>query len=429
MMSDIQDVSVNVIRADGGTQSRAELDSETIEEYRGLLVDGGWPFPAVVAFYDGATYWLADGFHRLYAALRVGRFEVPCDVRQGTQRDAVLYGAGANATHGLRRTNADKRRAVRRLLEDEEWGRWSDREIARWCRVSHPFVAGVRREVGEVTGNVSSERVYQNKHGETAIMETGNIGRVDNNEPDYVFVWQLELHVREWLEGVANDLFGGVDALLDIKERRVGWGRSWSSLLQAVDRRESAYRKNDLRQACNNVLDQEQQKRKVELPSASVADIEAGVRAWCAARGEEVDVVRALLDVTVRRENATWHDSLVKALPGPRYRGDTVTAVRRVLAGMREEASEKAESTVSASPNQAQTGLVGDALPSAAGEDVSLTGGDSLPAGDVGGRRAKLEEMQRELERMVVESEPPMVFLYNKAAMAVDDCIEGLKNG
>jgi hypothetical protein len=36
-----------------------------------------------------------------------------------------LQGAGtvANAAHGQRRTNADKRKAVITLLEDAEWGR------------------------------------------------------------------------------------------------------------------------------------------------------------------------------------------------------------------------------------------------------------------------------------------------------------------
>jgi hypothetical protein len=56
---------------------------------------------------------------------------------------------GANATHGLRRTNADKRRAALTLLQDEEWQRWSNREIARQCGVTHTFVAKLRRELLE----------------------------------------------------------------------------------------------------------------------------------------------------------------------------------------------------------------------------------------------------------------------------------------
>jgi len=38
----------------------------------------------------------------------------------------------------VRVTNDDKRMAVSRMLSDEEWAKWSDREIARKCRVSLP---------------------------------------------------------------------------------------------------------------------------------------------------------------------------------------------------------------------------------------------------------------------------------------------------
>jgi hypothetical protein len=41
----------------------------------------------------------------------------------------------------LRRSNADRRRAVMALLKDEEWSGWSDREIARRCRVGHVLVS------------------------------------------------------------------------------------------------------------------------------------------------------------------------------------------------------------------------------------------------------------------------------------------------
>ena len=63
---------------------------------------------------------------------------------------AILHGAGSNAVHGLRRTQADKRRAVERLLKDPEWARWSDRKIAEVARVDHKTVGAIRREL---TGN------------------------------------------------------------------------------------------------------------------------------------------------------------------------------------------------------------------------------------------------------------------------------------
>src|SRR5262245_56730796 len=37
-----------------------------------------------------------------------------------------------------------QRHAVNIMLADEEWAQWSDREIARRCAVSQPFVSGLR---------------------------------------------------------------------------------------------------------------------------------------------------------------------------------------------------------------------------------------------------------------------------------------------
>ncbi len=54
---------------------------------------------------------------------------------------------GANADHGLRRTYADKRRAVEMLLQDEEWRTWSDRAIADQTKTTHPFVGKIRAEL------------------------------------------------------------------------------------------------------------------------------------------------------------------------------------------------------------------------------------------------------------------------------------------
>ena len=180
------------IRVDGGTQMRAELDKPTIEEYHDVLYAQdqvtAWPFPPVVVFYDGADYWLGDGFHRLAAVRKLlpnnDVYSVPAEVKAGTRRDAVLYAASANSDHGLRRTRQDKIRSVETLLRDEEWAGWSDNEIARRCHVSPTFVGNIRRAV---TIHVDSEtpedrqfvpvnRTYTTKHGTTATMQTGAIG-------------------------------------------------------------------------------------------------------------------------------------------------------------------------------------------------------------------------------------------------------------
>ena len=138
-------VSLEDIRTDGGTQPRANLNHDVISEYTAELI-GGTRFPPVMVYYDGEVYWLADGFHRYRAHEQAGFESINCEVNQGSRRDAVLASVGVNAKHGLRRTNADKRRAVTKLLEDDEWSKWSDHEIARRCQVSSMLVGKVRKE-------------------------------------------------------------------------------------------------------------------------------------------------------------------------------------------------------------------------------------------------------------------------------------------
>lgn len=143
------------LKLDGGTQPRQQIDEETVtlyaermERQRGEVLDPeGKAWEPLVVYYDGESYWLADGYHRVKAARQKGWTDYPADIRQGTLRDAVAYSLGANARHGKPRTNADKRRAVMRALVDAEWSKLSDRELARMCAVTHPMVGKIRAEL------------------------------------------------------------------------------------------------------------------------------------------------------------------------------------------------------------------------------------------------------------------------------------------
>lgn len=137
-------LSLEQIRIDGDTQARVQLDQGTVDEYADAYLSGA-EFPPVTVFFDGAERWLADGFHRYFAAKKAGKKKILEHVIPGTKRDAILYSLTANATHGLKRTNADKRKAVEMLLTDEEWAQWSDRKIAEACAVSVSFVGALRR--------------------------------------------------------------------------------------------------------------------------------------------------------------------------------------------------------------------------------------------------------------------------------------------
>lgn len=177
---------ISEIMTNGGTQSRGAIIDGVVNDYMELLD----VLPPVVVFHDGEAYWLGDGFHRLRAFEKAGQHDIPAEIRQGTRRDAILFSVGANAQHGLRRTRADKQRAVLTLLHDAEWGAWSDSEIARRCNVSHTMVATLRSSIAvplegksSVTCKVASERTYKTKHGRTATMKTAGIGGNRQREP------------------------------------------------------------------------------------------------------------------------------------------------------------------------------------------------------------------------------------------------------
>jgi hypothetical protein len=191
-------IDLKRLRIDGGTQLRDAVHDATVAEYVEAL-RGGAKFPPVVVFRDGATHWLADGFHRCFAHRRAGLDKIEADIREGTLRDAILFSVGANAAHGLRRAVEDKRKCVTAMLThelvrtDAQGNPWSDREIARQCGVGHAFVGRVRASLDSESSETPSQcRAYTNKHGGKSTMNTANIRQANQSrkqepaEPDSV---------------------------------------------------------------------------------------------------------------------------------------------------------------------------------------------------------------------------------------------------
>ena len=141
-------VNILAIRIDGGTQSRDQLNEDVVKEYADCMKDGA-VFPPITVFYDGSDYWLADGFHRYFANKSLGNVALDCDVKEGTCRDAILYSFGANGKNGLPPTAKEKRNIVIKMLQDEEWGKWSNKHIATIVHVSSMTVGRIRKELEE----------------------------------------------------------------------------------------------------------------------------------------------------------------------------------------------------------------------------------------------------------------------------------------
>ena len=170
-------IEIARVRTDGGTQPRVSLNQEAVAEYRDAY-KAGIKMPPVTLFYDGADYWLADGFHRFFAARDAGLTEIYEDIQPGTVRDAILYSLSANSKHGLRRTNADKRKAVQTLLDDAEWSKWSDREIAKRCAVGYDLVADIRKShLPETIDRPQADTRTVQRNGTTYEQKTANIGK------------------------------------------------------------------------------------------------------------------------------------------------------------------------------------------------------------------------------------------------------------
>lgn len=175
-MSEISILPIDSISDDNSTQSRVALNDAVVAEYAEVIRLGG-ELPPVIVFNDGASdgLWLADGFHRFHAHRAAGAMEISCDVRVGTRRDAVLYSLGANAKHGLRRSNDDKRHSVRILLADAEWAAMSENRMAEVCGVSRTLIRAVIDESHLAEKQDATRTVERN--GVTYQQNTANIGK------------------------------------------------------------------------------------------------------------------------------------------------------------------------------------------------------------------------------------------------------------
>lgn len=169
-------IEISKIRIDGGTQPRAEIDQATVAEYAEAYKSCA-NLPPITLFYDGAEYWLADGFHRYHGARLAGLKAVYEEITPGTRRDAILFSLSANSKHGLKRSNADKRKAVKTLLDDAEWSAWSSSAISKMCAVSHTFVDDVRRSYLATLQDRKPETVTVQRNGTTYEQNVSRIGK------------------------------------------------------------------------------------------------------------------------------------------------------------------------------------------------------------------------------------------------------------
>lgn len=173
-MSD-QVLDMAVLRIDGDTQPRVAIDQAVVQEYADAM-QGGAEFPPVDVVHDGTAYWLVDGFHRFFAHKKLNRPNIRATVTTGLQAEAQWKSLAANKTHGLRRANADKAKAVAKALK-LKW-EMSDPAIAEHVGVSHMMIKRHRQAVIEAQQAASRGDATLTKLKSS--VRTGRDGRVIN---------------------------------------------------------------------------------------------------------------------------------------------------------------------------------------------------------------------------------------------------------
>lgn len=141
-----------------------ELDAHAIDTAKRLAGPPMFdhPFPPIVLFTDGginSQHFIGDGYHRFHSYRQAGREAIPADVTvcDDPRFEAFKYALSANATHGIPRTSADKRNAVRQALACQAFAKLSLRELAKLCDVSMSLVKTLKDELNPDKPKIATE--------------------------------------------------------------------------------------------------------------------------------------------------------------------------------------------------------------------------------------------------------------------------------
>lgn len=135
-------------------QMRATMSEEAIDQYAEEMADDKKFDPVTVVEVEGVGLVLAEGFHRVEATKRAGLTSIDANIIKGTLRDVKEHAYGANGAHGVRRTNADKRKNVMKALADPDFSGLRTIDYAAMCQVTERFINKIRHEMSPKPGTV-----------------------------------------------------------------------------------------------------------------------------------------------------------------------------------------------------------------------------------------------------------------------------------
>ncbi len=160
--NDISILEITNITIDENLQNRVQkTDLQVVEQYKESLNQND-KFPPIVVFKIDEEIKLVDGFHRYRAYKELGITRVEVKIIEGNYREATLYSlTEANSKHGVRKSTEDIIETIKKLLNDEEWKDWSEREIARRVVTTTYMVQKVKKMIEFIEPDV----VKANRNG------------------------------------------------------------------------------------------------------------------------------------------------------------------------------------------------------------------------------------------------------------------------
>jgi hypothetical protein len=196
----IKEIALADIRIDGGTQQRFEIDEVTVQQYASRMRAGS-VFPPIDVVFDGASYFLVDGFHRHRANLKLGKTIIEAEVSTGTRREAIWMSLTVNQEHGLRMNSQDVHKMLMRtVFPDAEWSNQTDIAIAELIGFSASYVSKKRREYADFVKAQSEQKPETKPEDE----EEKEPDAPTEPEPEPAVVDELGKPVPKHLESVFN---------------------------------------------------------------------------------------------------------------------------------------------------------------------------------------------------------------------------------
>jgi ParB-like chromosome segregation protein Spo0J len=133
----VSKLAIKDIIIDPTIQIRNRNNESTIRRYE----DSFDKLPPIVVFKTKEGFLLADGFHRIAAAERIGRKDVDVFVKTGSRNDALEFAVVANTKNGHELSPDERDEGIRRLKHLH--GDWSHAKIADAMSISEESVRRV----------------------------------------------------------------------------------------------------------------------------------------------------------------------------------------------------------------------------------------------------------------------------------------------